>query len=153
LLGEACEQPIGGLHKGQANYGGLIVSSEIPETPRCRIPPKKVCATFICKHLPENLRCHRTQRQILHPQLFFQLGNDQVEERRTELIELFHKFVRFSDIVELLVRCMLNNYLRKVLANMSLQPIRRGLTDLNAQAERRIIQSLDKVISIWQPYV
>jgi hypothetical protein len=120
LLGEASEQPIGGLYKGQANYGGLIVSSEIPETPCCWIPPKKVCATFICEHLPENLRCHRTQRQILHPQLFFQLGNDQVEERRTELIELFHKFVRFSDIVELVIWSMLNNYLRKVLANMSL---------------------------------
>ena len=71
-----------------------------------------------------------------------------MEEWRTELIELFHKFVRFSDIVELFVWCMLNNYLREVLANMSLQPIRRGLTDLNGQAEGRIIQSLDRVVSI-----
>jgi hypothetical protein len=94
------------------------------------------------------LRCHRTQRQILNPQLFFQLGDDQVEEGRTELIELFHQFVRLSDIVQLVIRCMLNNYLRKVLANMSLQPIRSGLTDLNGQAEGRIIQSLDKVVSI-----
>jgi hypothetical protein len=123
LLGEASEQPIGGLHKGQANYGGLIVSSEIPETPCCRIPPKKFGATFICEHLPENLRCHGAQRQILHPEFFFQLGNNQVEKRRTELIELFHEFVRFSDIVELIIWCMLNNYLREVLANMPLQPI------------------------------
>jgi hypothetical protein len=121
--------------------------------PSCWIPPKKVCATFIREHFPENLRCHHTQRQILHPQLFFQLGNDQVEERRTELIELFHKFVRFSDIVKLIVWCVLNNYFREVLANMSLQPIRRGLTDLNGQAKGRIIQSLNKVVSIRQPYI
>jgi hypothetical protein len=62
-----------------------------------------------------------------------------MEQRRTELIELFHKFVRFSDIVQLVIWCMLNNYLRKVLANMSLQPIRSGLTDLNGQAEGRVI--------------
>ena len=71
-----------------------------------------------------------------------------MEERRTKLIELLHKFVCFSDIVELVIWCMLNNYLREVLANVSLQPIRRGLADLNGQAKGRIIQALDKVVSI-----
>lgn len=46
-----------------------------------------------------------------------------MKKGRTELIELFHKFVRFSDIVEFFIRRMLNNDLREVLANMPLQPI------------------------------
>jgi hypothetical protein len=47
--------------------------------------------------------------------------------------------VSFSDIVEFFIRRMLNDDLRKVLANMPLQPIRRGITDLNGQAKGRVI--------------
>jgi hypothetical protein len=114
---------MGGLHKGQANVGRLIVSSQIPETPCGRVLPEQVRASFICEHPPKNLRCHCTQCQVLDPQLLFQLRNNQVKKRGTELIELFYKFVRFSDIVEFFIRRMLYDDFREVLANMPLQPI------------------------------
>lgn len=59
----------------------------------------------------------------------------------------------FSDIVQLVIWCVLNNYLRKVLANMPLQSIRRRLTDLNGQAKGRIVQSLNKKWSVFGNYM
>jgi hypothetical protein len=62
-----------------------------------------------------------------------------MKKGRTELVELLHKLMRFPDIIELFFRGMLNDNLRKVLANMPLQPIRCGVTDLNSQTKSRVI--------------
>jgi hypothetical protein len=65
-----------------------------------------------------------------------------VEKRGAEPIELFHKFVCLANIIEFFIRRMLDDDLREVLANMPLKPIRGTVTDLDCQAESRVIQSL-----------
>jgi hypothetical protein len=79
------------------------------------------------------------------------LGHDKVEQRGAELIELLHQFVCLADIVELFIRRMLNDYLREVLANMPLEPIRGTVADLDCQAESRVIKSLCKNSQYRQP--
>jgi hypothetical protein len=66
----------------------------------------------------------------LPPVTLLPTGNDQVEKWGTRLVELFHEFMCFSNIIEFFIWCVLDNDLREILANMPLKPVWGVVADL-----------------------
>ena len=146
MLWQVQEQSPSAFDEFETHCGCLVVFAHQPHVPGSRILSDEIGATLVGKHLSQCLGDDQPHLNLVDAEFFLELRYDAVQQGGTGLAELLDEIVCGAYFIKVTVRVEVarigDDDVGKVLADVTLQLVRRRVADLHGESVGRLIETL-----------